>query len=90
MESLACGTPVVATRVFGIPEILISPELGILVEPNSESVAAGLKTAFNTAWEQKKIAQFMANRTWNHIAGEIQKVFQQTLDLNTPGLQKGL
>jgi len=33
-ESLACGTPVLATRVGGVPEILHSPELGILVEEN--------------------------------------------------------
>src|SRR5262249_21150638 len=33
LESLGCGTAVVATRIWGTPEILTSGELGILVEP---------------------------------------------------------
>ncbi len=32
-ESMACGTPVVATAVGGIPEVLGKEEAGILVEP---------------------------------------------------------
>ncbi|MCM2283286.1 MAG: glycosyltransferase family 4 protein [Desulfobacula sp.] len=79
MESLACGTPVVATRVFGIPEILTSPEMGILVEPNSESVASGLMKALTTTWEKEKIASFMKKRTWLHIATDIQMIFKQIL-----------
>jgi teichuronic acid biosynthesis glycosyltransferase TuaC len=31
LESLACGTPVIATAVGGNPEIVTSPEAGILV-----------------------------------------------------------
>lgn len=31
LESMACGTPVVATRVGGIPEIVNSPEAGLMV-----------------------------------------------------------
>ena len=37
-ESLACGTPVVATKVGGIPEILRSEKLGILVERNVNEI----------------------------------------------------
>ncbi len=88
MESLACGTPVVATRVFGIPEILTSPELGILVEPNSESVASGLFKALNIIWEKEKIASFMKNRTWFRIASDIQTIFQQILAPNPSELRK--
>jgi teichuronic acid biosynthesis glycosyltransferase TuaC len=32
LESLACGTPVIATAVGGIPEIVNAPEAGVLIE----------------------------------------------------------
>lgn len=32
LESMACGTPVLATNVSGIPEIVTAPEAGVLME----------------------------------------------------------
>ena len=70
MESIACGTPVVATRVGGIPEILCSPELGILVDENKESVAAGVKRAFATVWDRRAMKQYAEERGWDNVATE--------------------
>ena len=40
LESLACGTPVVATRVGGTPEIVAAVEAGNLVSERSASALA--------------------------------------------------
>ncbi|WP_019140773.1 glycosyltransferase family 4 protein [Noviherbaspirillum massiliense] len=45
LESMACGTPVVASKVWGTPEVVASPAAGILMEERSargvaQSVAA--------------------------------------------------
>lgn len=37
LESMACGTPVVATRVGGIPEIVNSPDAGFLLDARTVS-----------------------------------------------------
>lgn len=72
-ESMACGTPVVATRVWGAPEIVVSPELGILVEQNTEEIAAALLTAVGKDWNRPWIAEHAAKRTWQIVAAEVEE-----------------
>jgi glycosyltransferase involved in cell wall biosynthesis len=43
LEALACGTPVVATKVWGTPEILTGCAAAALVDPSVEGLAAGLE-----------------------------------------------
>jgi teichuronic acid biosynthesis glycosyltransferase TuaC len=43
LESLACGTPVIATAVGGIPEIVNSPAAGVLMESRT---AASIASAY--------------------------------------------
>lgn len=72
LESLACGTPVLATPIGGIPEILTSQELGVFVEQNPESIAAGLEFALNKQWERSAIASYARRRTWDDVAIEVE------------------
>jgi glycosyltransferase involved in cell wall biosynthesis len=75
-ESLACGTPVVGTRVGGIPEILHSPELGILVERTVESIAAGIEQALAKSWNHAAISAETRARTWTKVAAEVEEILR--------------
>jgi glycosyltransferase involved in cell wall biosynthesis len=72
LESLACGTPVVATRVWGAPEVITSPELGVLVDQSVDSIAAGLDLALHKRWDREVLARYAASRTWDVVAGEVE------------------
>ncbi len=78
-ESLACGTPVVATRVGGVPEILHSPELGIVVEQTVSSVADGIERALLKKWDREAISKQTRTRTWATVAGELETLFSEQL-----------
>jgi teichuronic acid biosynthesis glycosyltransferase TuaC len=82
MESLACATPVVATRVYGTPEILVSPDLGILTDTTPESMEAGLRGALGTHWERPKIRAYIEAYTWQNIAARIQAAFHTALGVD--------
>jgi teichuronic acid biosynthesis glycosyltransferase TuaC len=70
MESIACGTPVVATRVGGVPEIIHSPELGLLTEPDIDSIAIALASALAKSWDRDALARHAQSRGWNEVARE--------------------
>ncbi|MBN2512094.1 MAG: glycosyltransferase family 4 protein [Sedimentisphaerales bacterium] len=79
MEALACGTPVVATNVWGAPEVLTSNDVGMLVERNPDAIAKGLVWALNRDWDRDLIYNHVASRTWDVVAEEIAEIFSGVL-----------
>jgi len=50
-EALACGKPVISTKVGGVPEALSNPDVGILVKPrDSVALANAILNAIQTKW----------------------------------------
>jgi glycosyltransferase involved in cell wall biosynthesis len=79
LESLACGTPVVATRAGGIPEILSSNILGLLTERNEIQISRAILAALGKKWISKELVEHARNHSWNHTAVEVMGVCQSVL-----------
>ncbi len=71
-EALACGLPVVATNVGGVPEMIPSDQFGIVVPPGDDAgVAAALGRALKTEWDREAIARWGQARSWGQVAAEV-------------------
>ena len=75
LEALACGRPVVATNVGGIPEIL-SDECGRLV-PSREpaALARALASVLDRNWDAVAISA-RRSRSWSTVASELLEIFE--------------
>jgi glycosyltransferase involved in cell wall biosynthesis len=75
LEALACGRPVVATNVGGIPEIL-NDECGCLVPPRDPSMLAqALGSVLDKTWDARAISAY-GSRSWETVAGEMFEIFE--------------
>jgi glycosyltransferase involved in cell wall biosynthesis len=75
LEALACGRPVVATNVGGIPEIM-SEACGRLVPPrDSRALAQALDSVLAGSWDASSIAAHWS-RSWSVVAGELLDALQ--------------
>lgn len=64
IEAAACKLPVIATRVGGVPEIIPSPEYGLLVEPGD---VAGMSAALSALLCAPQEAQCRADRLLERV-----------------------
>jgi glycosyltransferase involved in cell wall biosynthesis len=80
LEALACGRPVVATNVGGIPEIM-NNECGQLVPPrNSDELARALASVLDRSWDAKAISAH-SGRSWEAVAAELLEVFESLVSI---------
>ncbi|MFA0783568.1 glycosyltransferase family 4 protein [Fervidibacter sacchari] len=63
IEALACGTPVVATSVGGIPEIVTDGRVGRLVRSRDpKELAACIEEVLETHWDRQRLRDYVAER----------------------------
>ena len=79
IEALACGRPVVASQVGGIPE-LVDSECGILVPPrNAEALAEALHQSLSRPWAEVAVSNKF-RRGWAQGAMETEQICMEAVE----------
>ena len=84
LEALACGVPIVSTRVGAVPD-LVEAEAGFLSEPGdamalSQALALGLRRS----WDRERIARRGGARTWDAVACQLLGLYQRLAPVGAP------
>ena len=81
LESMACGTPVVASRVYGTPEVVAAPEAGVLMDERTPQGVADAVNRLRAAYPDRAATRRYAERfSWDDTtAGQI-ALFQDILN----------
>jgi starch synthase len=85
LEAMACETPVVASAVGGILEVVVDGETGLLVPPaNPEALAAALTRLLNDPDTRRRMGQAGRRRveaqfSWASIAERTERVYADAI-----------
>jgi teichuronic acid biosynthesis glycosyltransferase TuaC len=65
LESMACGTPVVAANSWGNPEVVRAPAAGVIYEPNTpDGVATGVRRLFDSLPDRAATRAYAEPFSW--------------------------
>lgn len=77
-EAMACGVPVVATRVGAIEDMIPSADYGLIVPSgDSAALARALQDALGKKWNGTAIATRAHSRTWTQVAKEVFEILRK-------------
>jgi len=81
LESLACGTPVIATKVGGIPDLVFPITNGLLLDyATPETISCAIQEAAGICWNRNKVSGTVAQLGADMIAEKLNKLFNQLLN----------
>jgi len=81
MEAMACGRPVVATKVGDVAG-MVPPFAGILLDDPEDdvSLAHAILAALGRNWDERGIRDYVAMRSWDAVAREVEIQWRLAVD----------
>jgi len=80
LESMACGTPVVASNIGGTPEVVSAPEAGVLMaERTPEAVAEAVQRLFARYPDRGATRRYAEKFSWEETTRGQLRLFERVL-----------
>jgi glycosyltransferase involved in cell wall biosynthesis len=81
LEAMACGTPVVASNIWGNPELVKTPASGVLIEQNTpEGIARAVRTLFANLPARAATRAYAEGFSWDDTTRAQIALFRDVLD----------
>ncbi|MDR1727496.1 MAG: glycosyltransferase family 4 protein [Acidobacteriota bacterium] len=85
LESLASGTPVVAHATWGVPEIIPTENLGLLVaERTPEAFAMAIQRGLAKNWDRAALVEYAREHSWDDTAAGLYRHFTEIIGNHQP------
>jgi len=94
LEAMACGTPVIGSRVGGIKYSIVDGKTGLLVSPNNpEMLADRIKLLFSNdkllaVMGENAAQHVLDNFTWEKVAKSIKSLYERVLKEKTRNVEE--
>jgi glycosyltransferase involved in cell wall biosynthesis len=79
LESMACGTPVLATRVWGTPEVVRDPRAGRLTERDSQAIGDHIRQLLTSRLDRDQVRAYACEFSWDETSDRLHQLYSEVL-----------
>lgn len=84
LESMACGTPVVATNIWGTPEVVSAPPAGrLMAQRSAAALAASVRDLLASYPDRQEVRRHAENFSWAATSDGQLSLFRQVVGNST-------